>query len=126
VRALVVEDNAHIKLDWLEVRIIFAERRVADLVERARTADALQQSEARFRSLVQHASDMIVVIDAEGKRTYASPSMERLVGTPPRGLVGTSLSDTFWVDREGQTGAEAFFRHALAHPGQTLVPEWLS
>jgi diguanylate cyclase (GGDEF)-like protein/PAS domain S-box-containing protein len=39
-----------------------------------------RQSEARFRSLVAHSSDLITVLDADGIVTYQSPSIERLLG----------------------------------------------
>jgi diguanylate cyclase (GGDEF)-like protein/PAS domain S-box-containing protein len=39
-----------------------------------------QKSEARFRSLVAHASDLITVLDENGVVTYQSPSIERLLG----------------------------------------------
>ena len=39
-----------------------------------------QKSEARFRSLVAHSSDLITVLDASGTVTYQSPSVERLLG----------------------------------------------
>jgi diguanylate cyclase (GGDEF)-like protein/PAS domain S-box-containing protein len=39
-----------------------------------------RQSEARFRSLVAHSSDLITVLDADGIVTYQSPSIERVLG----------------------------------------------
>jgi diguanylate cyclase (GGDEF)-like protein/PAS domain S-box-containing protein len=39
-----------------------------------------RKSEARFRSLVAHASDLITVLDADGVVTYQSPSIERALG----------------------------------------------
>ena len=39
-----------------------------------------QKSEARFRSLVAHSSDLITVLDSTGVVTYQSPSIERLLG----------------------------------------------
>jgi diguanylate cyclase (GGDEF)-like protein/PAS domain S-box-containing protein len=39
-----------------------------------------RQSEARFRSLVAHSSDLISVLDADGVVTYQSPSVERVLG----------------------------------------------
>jgi diguanylate cyclase (GGDEF)-like protein/PAS domain S-box-containing protein len=39
-----------------------------------------RQSEARFRSLVAHSSDLITVLDTEGIVTYQSPSIERVLG----------------------------------------------
>jgi diguanylate cyclase (GGDEF)-like protein/PAS domain S-box-containing protein len=51
-------------------------------VERASLAEDLhrRQNEARFRSLVSHASDLITVLDARGVVTYQSPSIERVLG----------------------------------------------
>jgi diguanylate cyclase (GGDEF)-like protein/PAS domain S-box-containing protein len=39
-----------------------------------------RESEARFRSLVAHSSDLITVLDAGGVVTYQSPSIERVLG----------------------------------------------
>jgi diguanylate cyclase (GGDEF)-like protein/PAS domain S-box-containing protein len=39
-----------------------------------------RQSEARFRSLVAHSSDLITVLDAQGVVTYQSPSIQRVLG----------------------------------------------
>jgi diguanylate cyclase (GGDEF)-like protein/PAS domain S-box-containing protein len=52
-----------------------------------------QKSEARFRSLVAHSSDLITVLDGDGRITYQSPSIERLLGHAPEGVEGTSFHD---------------------------------
>jgi diguanylate cyclase (GGDEF)-like protein/PAS domain S-box-containing protein len=51
-------------------------------VEGASLAEDLhrRQSEARFRSLVAHSSDLITVLNADGIITYQSPSIERVLG----------------------------------------------
>ena len=41
--------------------------------KRRQAEQALQDSEERFRSLVQYASDLIVILDSEGVITYESP-----------------------------------------------------
>ncbi|HEY8215778.1 MAG TPA: EAL domain-containing protein [Acidimicrobiia bacterium] len=53
-----------------------------DITETLAYAEALQSSEAWFRSLVQHSSDMIVVIDREGHVRYVSPGIEALLSVP--------------------------------------------
>jgi diguanylate cyclase (GGDEF)-like protein/PAS domain S-box-containing protein len=60
-------------------------------VEGASLAEDLhrRQSEARFRSLVAHASDLITVLDADGVVTYQSPSVERVLGYKPGEIEGT-------------------------------------
>ena len=45
--------------------------------------------EARFASLVQHASDLITVLDADGTVIYQSPSVERVLGYSAEDIVGT-------------------------------------
>lgn len=46
-------------------------------------AEVLRQSEERFRSLVQNASDIIVVIAADGTVNYASPTIKSILGYEP-------------------------------------------
>ncbi len=48
-----------------------------------------RQSEARFRSLVAHSSDLITVLDAEGIVSYQSPSIERVLGYRVDEIEGT-------------------------------------
>jgi two-component system cell cycle sensor histidine kinase/response regulator CckA len=52
--------------------------------------ETLQRSEARFRSIIEHASDFILILNAEGSVRYASPSSERALGQN-ESLVGRSI-----------------------------------
>jgi diguanylate cyclase (GGDEF)-like protein/PAS domain S-box-containing protein len=63
-------------------------------VEAALLAENLhrRQSEARFRSLVAHSSDLITVLDAHGTVTYQSPSVERVLGYRVDELEGTDFA----------------------------------
>jgi PAS domain S-box-containing protein len=56
-----------------------------------RAQRALRASEARFRSLVQNGSDVITVLEANGTISYASPSVERVLGYLPDDLIGVSF-----------------------------------
>jgi len=53
-----------------------------------RAETARRRTEARFRSLVQNASDMIMIVDAEGHVLYDSPAVERMLGWSPAERVG--------------------------------------
>ena len=52
-----------------------------------------QRSEARFRALVDNASDAIVVLDAEGRVRYQTPSTERVLGRIADELTGRNFGD---------------------------------
>ena len=59
------------------------------LVE-ARTAE-LSASEARYRLLTEHASDMVSRVGPDGTRLYVSPASARIVGVTPDALLGQRL-----------------------------------
>lgn len=65
---------------------------------RRRAERALRESEERFRSLVQYASDIIVVLDAEGVIRYESPAVERVLGYKPEERIGKSAFDLLHPD----------------------------
>ncbi|HSO95146.1 MAG TPA: EAL domain-containing protein [Acidimicrobiia bacterium] len=73
-----------------------------DISERRAAHDALQASQERFRSLVQHASEFVVVYDATGDITYLSPAAARFAGVPADDLVGTDQSDLVHPDDRDQ------------------------
>jgi len=80
-------------------------RQITSLAENARLlqratalAGDLGQSEARFRSLVQNASDVIIVVDATGEILYESPAVERILGYRPEERVGSNALDSVHTD----------------------------
>ena len=65
--------------------------RVRAAVER----EALGRSEARFRHLVNGASDVIAVVDERLRATYVSPSAGRLLGYTTSQLLARSIDELF-------------------------------
>ena len=59
-----------------------------DITENKRAQEALRHSEEHFRSLIEKALDVIVIIDVNGKIRYESPSIERVLGFKPEELIG--------------------------------------
>ena len=56
----------------------------------------VEQSEARFRSLVQHSSDLVIVVEPDGRIAYTSPSVTQLLGDDTK--VGVPISDLVHPD----------------------------
>ena len=96
----------------------------------------LRDREARFRSLVQNASDLFLVVSREGSISYESPAVERILGFEPSSRVDQALAgilhpedvssmtmvlDTI-ADKPGtDVGGEARFAH---RDGSWRVFEW--
>jgi diguanylate cyclase (GGDEF)-like protein/PAS domain S-box-containing protein len=83
---------------------------------------ATRASEARFRSLVQHASDVITILDEDSTIRYASPSVTRVFGYDPEAMVGHRLAD--FVHEDDRTTALAFMTDAVARPGLSSAMTW--
>jgi PAS domain S-box-containing protein len=60
-------------------------------LERIRTEESLRASEERYRTIVETAGEGIWMIDADARTTFANPSMEKLLGYGPGGMLGRSL-----------------------------------
>ncbi|MDO8689511.1 MAG: PAS domain S-box protein, partial [Dehalococcoidia bacterium] len=69
-----------------------------NITERRRAEEALQESEKRFRHLIENVSDIITVLDSRGIIRYESPAIERVLGYMPEELVGQSAFELVHPD----------------------------
>ena len=83
---------------------------------------AARQSEARFRSLVQHSSDIITILAADLTIIYESPSVEPVLGYEAKGLIGRRLLTLLHDDDRPKV--EAFFAAVTREPGATALTEY--
>ena len=109
-----------------------------------RLADDLRQREARFRSLVQNSSDVVVVITPDGVVSYESDAVHRVLGHDPSAGIGRPFEarvhpeEVGWLrsllhglagSRGGEQTSELRLRHAdggwrwVEAIGQNLVHE---
>ena len=65
----------------------------------------VRESEAGFRLLTEHASDMVSRVGPDGVRRYVSPAAARLFGTPPETLLGRGMLER--VVPEDRSAVEA-------------------
>jgi diguanylate cyclase (GGDEF)-like protein/PAS domain S-box-containing protein len=77
---------------WTKVDLAQA-REVRNAVEAEaakRANSALRESQARLGLIVEHSSDVIMLVGLEGIRQYVSPAVERLLGWRPQEMVGSA------------------------------------
>lgn len=99
-------------------RQVIAFRENAALLRRAEgLAAELRHSEARFRALVQHSSDVVLVIDPDTTVRYISPSVLRVMGYHPETIVGGRLLEL--VHPDDAVLLRGFVGDALALRGVT-------
>jgi two-component system NtrC family sensor kinase len=79
---------------------------------------ALRNEKERFRALIEHAPDVILVVSAGGVVKYASPAAQTVLGVAPALLQGRSLLADAHPDDQAQL-ARAL--HAVVgHPGEVV------
>ncbi len=71
---------------------------VVVVMQRQRSYEALQQSEERYRDLVENINDIIFRIDAEGRILYVSPPVEIVAGYTPEELHGHPFTDLVYPE----------------------------
>jgi PAS domain S-box-containing protein len=95
-----------------------------DVTDRRRAVDALRESEEYFRSLIDNAADVIMIVDSDGRIRFGSPSVEKLLGYRPQEIVAEPLLDAIHSEDadtvrrmfaamvgSGSASAEFRFRH---------------
>jgi diguanylate cyclase (GGDEF)-like protein/PAS domain S-box-containing protein len=81
---------------------------------RAARNEAVARSEARFRALVQHSSDLVSIIDRSLTITFVSPSVVQLLGVPPSATLGRIARTV--VHPEDRSLFDALMARVLDHP----------
>ena len=84
-------------------------------IRRKRAEDALRHSEENARRLIENLNDVIMVLDAEGRLTYVSPSVERILGRRPDEELGRSIFDI--VHTDDMARAQDMITDTLGAPG---------
>ncbi len=101
-------------------------RSVADAIYsalmRREAIETLTAREERFRALVRHSSDVVMVLDDAGTVSYLGPSAGQILGWNPDNRIGTTLLDA--VHRKDRDRVQCSLDRAAEHPGSDItVPD---
>lgn len=68
----------------------------------------------RYEALIEHSSDIVTILDADGTIRYESPSVERILGYDPADLVGTSAFE--YIHPDDRSAVVTEFERGLTDP----------
>src|SRR5437764_15173768 len=92
------------------------------VIRQADTETALRQSDQHFRALIEHSWEVILLSDAQGNYSYASPSIQRVLGYTPEEFVQVN-GFTLIPPEDIPTIAQAF-QTLLATPGLSATQQF--
>ena len=79
-------------------------------------ANALADQQARARAVIEHAPDVLLLVDGDGTVRYHSPSAEELMGRAPAEVAGANLMDV--VHAADRDALERAFAEMAADRGR--------
>jgi PAS domain S-box-containing protein len=105
-----------------------------DISERKRTEAALQESEDRYRDLVEHSEDLVCTHDLEGRLLSANPASARMLGyevgeliqIPMRELIAPESREQFkgYLQRIKTAGADQGLLCVVTRNGKRRIWEY--
>lgn len=93
-----------------------------DITERKQAEMALQNSEKRFRALIENSSDGITLLGANGTLVYASDSTQHVLGYSSEEIVGRDPMHLIHPD--DQVNIRDFLRELIGTPGGVATSEY--
>ena len=87
-----------------------------DMTDAETALEAVRRTSERFRALVRHSSDVIIVVDAHARPSYVSPAIEHVLGYRPGDLVGRGLLNL--VHPEDRPMCAAHFETVISDPSR--------
>jgi len=102
--------NAFESIDNNLIDIVRKQLEVA--YKNTRQTNVIRESAEKYKTLVEHSTDMIIETDITGNFIYVSPNHKNLLGYEPDELIGTNIFDK--IHPEDYQGVFDEFKNALA------------
>lgn len=81
---------------------------VVDVTERRQGERARAESEQRYRTLFENASDIVATLDLDFRITSINAAVERILGYSPEEVIGTLLADYIAPEQDQRAPAGAY------------------
>jgi PAS domain S-box-containing protein len=91
--------------------------KIQQIVRRSTAERALREAEARYRAIFQNASDIIRVLDRNGRIVYDSPSSSKILGYPAGSLNGKDPMDYIHPDDRDRIRSDLAAVYDKTNPG---------
>ncbi|HVP35474.1 MAG TPA: PAS domain S-box protein, partial [Terriglobales bacterium] len=92
-----------------------------DITDRKRVGEALEYSDKRFRDIAENAQEWIWETDAEGKYTYSSNMVEKILGYTAEEILHKHFYDLFHPEDREALKAAAFAAFAAKQPFKEFI-----
>jgi diguanylate cyclase (GGDEF)-like protein/PAS domain S-box-containing protein len=106
----------------LALTALVVARQILAARDNVRLVSERMRQDARFRSLVQNASDLITVVDSSHRISYQSPSITHLFGHHPAELQGVAISEL--VHPDDTLTVQLFLHRTIADGAALATMNW--
>ena len=90
-----------------------------DITDLKHAEEAVEQSERRFKTLIEKSSDVLLIVDATGTTRYHSPSIRWVLGFEPEERLGHNAFDLLHPEDQPIVGTA--FREMLQTSGKSVT-----
>jgi len=89
-----------------------------DITERKKAEVELSEKDKQFRALIENITDLISLVDENGKIIYASPSVTKILGYDPDNYIGRNIFE--FISDEDKPTADLLFKDVLTEEGKIV------
>lgn len=94
---------------------------IVDITQRKKMEQSLKESEKRFRDIAENSQEWIWEVDSQGKYTFASQMVEKILGYTPGEILQKHFYDLFHPEDREATKSAAFAAFTTKQPFREFI-----